>query len=135
MRYQEFIGDEDFVRQRAELAKEEERLKERQRQLEASAWLEPSRDLFLFSHRARYWLLHGDSDQKRVILSTVGSNLFLRDKKLSIDAKKPFCILREIDSSSLLRAAVTDVRTFFENEPSVFIPKLPELPSEAGAVA
>jgi site-specific DNA recombinase len=135
MRYQELIGDEEFVRQRSELAKEEERLNERQRQLEASAWLEPSRDLFLFSNRARFWLLHGDSDQKRVILSTVGSNLFLRDGKLSIDAKKPFRILCERASGSLLCTAVNDVRTFFESEPSVFIPKLPELPPEAGAVA
>ena len=135
MRYQELIGDEEFIRQRAELSKEEMRLNERRRQLEASVWFEPSRDLFLFSHRARFWLLHGDSDVKRVILSTVGSNFLLRDKKLSIDAKKPFSIVRENRSCCLLRAAVPDVRTFFENEPSVFIPKLPELPSEAGAWA
>jgi DNA invertase Pin-like site-specific DNA recombinase len=135
LRCQELIGDEEFVRQRAALAQEEERLRERTRQLEASVWIEPSRDLFLFSHRARFWLLHGDSDVKRVILSTVGSNFLLRDKKLSIDAKKPFSIVRENRSCCLLRAAVPDVRTFFENEPSVFIPKLPELPSEAGAWA
>jgi hypothetical protein len=79
--------------------------------------------------------LHGESDIKLVILSTVGSNLFLKDKKLSIDAKKPFRIVREIGSGSLLFTGVTDVRTFFETEPSVYIPKLPELPSEAGVPA
>jgi DNA invertase Pin-like site-specific DNA recombinase len=135
LRCQELIGDEEFVRQRAALAQEEERLHERSRQLEVSAWIEPSRDLFFFSHRACFWLLHGESDVKRVILSTVASNLLLRDKTLSIDAKKPFSIVRENRSCSLLRAAVPDVRTFFENEPSLFIPKLPELPSEAGAWA
>jgi DNA invertase Pin-like site-specific DNA recombinase len=135
MRYQELIGDEEFVRERTELTKKEQRLNERHRQLETSAWLEPSRDLFLFSNRARFWLLHGESDLKRVILSTVGSNLFLQDKKLSIDAKKPFSIVREIASGSLLSAGVTDVRTFFESEPSVYIPRLPEIPAEAGARA
>jgi DNA invertase Pin-like site-specific DNA recombinase len=135
LRYQELIGDEEFIRQRAELSKEEMRLNERHRQLEASVWFEPSRDLFLFSHRARFWLLHGDCDVKRVILSTVGSNLFLRGKKLSIDAKKPFSIMCENNSRSLRCTAVPDVRTFFENEPSMFIPKLPELPSEADARA
>jgi site-specific DNA recombinase len=135
MRYQELIGDEEFLRQRAELTKEEERLNQRRRQLEASAWLEPSRDLFFFSNRARYWLSHGDCDIKRVIASTVGSNLFLRDRRLSIDAKKPFRILHENDSHSLLCTGVNDVRTFFETEPSVYIPKLPEIPSGSDASA
>jgi len=135
LRCQELIGDEEFVRQRAALAQEEERLHERNRQLEMSAWIEPSRDLFFFSHRARFWLLHGDNDVKRVILATVGSNLLLTNKTLRIDAKKPFSIVRENRSCCLLRAAVPDVRTFFESEPSVFIPKLPELPSEASARA
>ena len=135
MRYQELIGDEEFVRQRTELAKEEERLNQRRRQLEASAWLEPSRDLFFFSNRARYWLSHGDGDIKRIILSAVGSNLFLQDRKLSIDAKKPFRILHENDSRSLLCTVVTDVRTFFETGPYAFIPKLPELPPGSDALA
>ncbi len=135
MRYQELIGDEEFLRQRAELTKEEERLNQRRRQLDAFAWLEPSRNLFLFSNKARYWLSHGDCDTKRIIVSAVGSNLFLQDRKLSIDAKKPFRILHENDSRSLLCTGVNDVRTFFETEPYVFIPKLPELPSEAGALA
>jgi hypothetical protein len=94
---------------RAALTQEEERLHERSRQLEASAWIEPSRDLFFFSHRARFWLLHGDNDVKQVILSTVGSNLLLRVKKLSIDAKKPFSIVRENRSCCLLRAAAPAV--------------------------
>lgn len=131
MRYQELIGEEEFVRQRADLIREEERLNQRWRQLEASVWLEPSRDLFLFSNRARYWLLHGGGDIKRVILSTVGSNLFLKDRKLSIDAHKPFSILREIDSRSLWCTIVTDVRTFFETEPYIHIPKLPDIPIDA----
>ena len=135
MRYQELIGDEEFLRQRSELTREEERLNQHRRQLEASAWLEPSRDLFLFSNRARYWLSHGDCDIKRVIVSTVGSNLFLQDRKLSIDAKKPFRILHENDSRSLLCTVVTDVRTFFENGPHVFIPKLPEVPFGSDALA
>jgi len=90
MRYQEFIGDEEFVRQRAQVANEEERLNERQRQLEASAWLEPSRDLFMFSNRARFWLLHGDNDVKRIILATVGSNFLLKAKNSVLTRKNPF---------------------------------------------
>ena len=126
MRYQELIGDDEYVRQRKELVLEDERLQERLRKLDASSWLEPSRDLFLFSNRAYFWFLHGDNDLKRIILSTVGSNLLLKDKKVSIDARKPFSIVRENRGRSLLCAVVNDVRTFFATDSSIFIPKLKE---------
>ncbi len=128
LRCLDLIDDDQFVRQRAELVKEKETILSRQRQMDASAWIEPSRDLFLFSNRARYWLLHGDTDTKRTIVSTVGSNLLLTDKKLRIDARKPFHLLEAIDSRSVLCTIVTDVRTFFETGPYTYIPKLPDIP-------
>jgi site-specific DNA recombinase len=124
LRCQEFITDEEFVRQRTGFTKEEQTLKERLRHLETSDWLEPSRKLFLFSNRAKFWLLHGTTDEKRIILSTIGSNLLLKDRKLIIDAKKPFSILAERTSSSLLCREVNGVRTFFQSEPGITIPEL-----------
>jgi site-specific DNA recombinase len=124
LRCQELISDEEFLRQRTGFAKEQETLRERLRKLEASNWIEPSRRLFLFSNRAKFWLLHGTSDEKRVILSTIGLNLFLKGQKLIIDAKKPFRILSERPSSSLLCTGVNAVGTFFATEHDVFIPLL-----------
>jgi DNA invertase Pin-like site-specific DNA recombinase len=129
LRCNDLITDEEFIRQRGELLKEQERLRERLRQLEAAVWIEPSRDLFLFSNRAKYWLVHGPPDLKRQILSAVGSNLFLKDKKLSIDAKKPFRAISERASCSPLCTVVNAVRIFFETEGSFSIPTLPEVPA------
>jgi site-specific DNA recombinase len=124
LRCQDLIGDEEFVRQRTAFLKEQETLRERLKQLQTSDWIEPSRRLFLFSNRAKFWLLHGTNEEKRVILSTIGLNLFLRDKKLIIDAKKPFRILSERAPSSPLCTGVNGVGTFFATEHDVFIPLL-----------
>jgi DNA invertase Pin-like site-specific DNA recombinase len=124
LRCQDSITEEEFTRQRGQFTQEQERLRERLKQLGASAWIEPSRNLFLFSNRAKFWFSHGTTDEKRIILSTIGSNLLLKDKKLFIDAKKPFRILSERASSSPLSALVNGVRTFFEKEFDTFIPHL-----------
>ena len=104
--------------------KEQAKLREHLNQLEASDWIEPSRKLFLFSNRAKFWFSHGTTDEKRIILATIGSNLLLKDKKLSIDAKKPFRILSERASGSPLCTVVPGVRTFFETTDDSFIPLL-----------
>jgi site-specific DNA recombinase len=124
LRCQDLISNDEFTRQRARFIKEQERLRQRVKQLEASDWIEPSRKLFLFSNRARFWLLHGTSQEKRVIVATIGSNLLVKDKKLIIDAKKPFCILSEKPHGSPLCTVVNRVRTFFETEYDGFIPEL-----------
>jgi site-specific DNA recombinase len=126
LRYRELISDEEFVRQRAELNREEMTLKEQLASLETETWIEPSRNLFLFSNRAVFWLTHGTMTEKRLILSTIGSNLTVKAKKLSIDAKKPFQILSEERSFSTWCTIVNDVRTFFRREPELVIPLLPD---------
>jgi site-specific DNA recombinase len=126
LRYRELIQDEEFVRQRAELSREESKLKERLEHLNTERWIEPSRNLFFFSNRAVFWLTHGTAAEKRLILSTVGSNLFLRAKKLSIDAKKPFQLLQESRPISTWCALVNDVRTFFRENEELRIPLLAE---------
>jgi site-specific DNA recombinase len=127
LRCGDLITEDEFVRQRAELLQEQAKLKQRLDQLGAERWIEPTRNLFLFSNRAKFWLLHGSEAEKRLILSTVGSNPLLRAKILNIDAKKPFRILCERRSVSDLSTVVNDVRTFFESNPDFVIPLLPDL--------
>jgi site-specific DNA recombinase len=126
LRYRELIGDDEFIRQKTELAKQQVTLKQQLEQLRTEHWIEPSRNLFLFSSRAVFWLTHGTLQEKRLILATVGSNLSLSGKKLSIDAKKPFCALQTNDRLRDWQAIVNDVRTFFRQEPGILIPLLPE---------
>lgn len=135
LRYRELIGEDEFLRQRAELGREELTLKERQQQLETESWVEPSRKLFSFSNRAVFWLTHGTPDEKRLILSTVGSNLTMSGKKLNIDANEPFQIIRRNRPISTWCAMVNDVRTFFRNNPEFSIPLLPEPELTEGVAA
>src|SRR3989337_865875 len=50
---------------------------------------------FLLAARAYDWFLAGDVETKRAILGAVGSNLVLRDRTLSIEAKTPFRLVAE----------------------------------------
>ena len=124
LRCQDLITDEEFTRQRAELVQEQERLRQRLQQLATSEWIEPFRNAFLFSNRAKFWFSHGTNEEKRVILATIGLNLLLKNKKLIIDAKKPFRILSERASCSSLCTVVNRVGTFFRSDPSLHIPDL-----------
>ncbi len=126
LRYRELIGDDEFIRQRTGLSQEQAKLQQKLAQLDAEQWIAPSQKLFLFSNRAAFWLTHGNLSEKRLVVSTVGSHLSLRSKKLSIDANKPFQILQERGSFSALWRVVNDVRTFFRAEPEFEIPLLPE---------
>jgi site-specific DNA recombinase len=126
LRYRELIDDDRYLRQKAELSKEGIALKQRLELLRTENWIEPSRNLFLFSNRALFWLAHGTIEEKRLILATVGSNLSLSAKKLNIDAKKPFRVLQENGQFRNWQAIVNDVRTFFREEPGFVIPLLPE---------
>ena len=126
LRYRELIDDDEFIRQRTGLTQEENKLQQQLGRLNDERWIEPSQGLFLFSNRAVFWLTHGTLDEKRLILSTVGSNLFLKAKKLSIDAKKPFQIIRNRGSVSDWWRVVNDVRTFFTSEADFEIPLLPD---------
>jgi len=126
LRYRELITDDEFVRQRAELNREELTLKERLASLGTEQWIEPSRNLFSFSNRAVFWLTHGTTMEKRLILATIGSNLTVTEKKLNIDARKPFEILKEKNGLSTWCTIVNDVRTFFRENPEISIPLLPK---------
>jgi len=126
LRYRELISDEEFIRERDELHLEELALKERIGQLNSESWFEPTRNLFLFSNRATFWLTHGSIAEKRLIVSTVGSNLTLKSRKLSIHANEPFLLLQKRGVCRTWCALVNDVRTFFTANPQFAIPLLPE---------
>lgn len=133
LRYRELIGDEEFLRQRNELQREETVLTERLKQIGSESWIEPSQRLFLFSNRAVFWLTHGTPAEKRLILSTVGSNLMLKSKKLNMDAREPFRKVEQHRSSRNWLALVNDVRVFFTQNPQFSIPLLAEPGAGSGS--
>lgn len=88
LRVRDLLSDDEFIRQRQTL--EGQRLRLRQDAGAAGTWFEPARLALQFCNRAASWFPEADAQQKRLILSIAGSNCTLRDRQLSIDAKKPF---------------------------------------------
>ncbi|MDA2937084.1 hypothetical protein MYX75_02325 [Acidobacteria bacterium AH-259-A15] len=70
--------------------------------------------LFLTGSHVAY--RQSQHQQKRVILEMLGSHPLLKDKKLPIEAKKPFLILQQGRSVRSWWSVVEDVRTFCRKE-------------------
>jgi site-specific DNA recombinase len=89
------LSNEEYGRQRADLLNEKSRLEELLHDTghRVTKWLELSEHFFEFASTAREDFTKGDSKTKKRILATIGSNFFLQDKQLKIEAIKPFEIL------------------------------------------
>jgi len=115
LKLRELLTDEEYISQKSALV--ETRMKIESKIAETSRgpqlWFEPSERLLYFLTLAKDCYLKGDNSQKREILETVSSNLFLRDKNLLIEAKKPFALIASLDDSLPGLGLVNDVRTFF----------------------
>ncbi len=91
LRVRDLIGDEEFLRERRKLDTDQLRLRQQLEELSrAVPAFEPLETLISFRNRAIEWFRDGDDDTKRLIFRIVGSNPVLRDKNMSIEAKKPF---------------------------------------------
>jgi DNA invertase Pin-like site-specific DNA recombinase len=116
LRIRDLIDDEQFIVERKKLDQEQFRLQESLQRVEhQELTFEPLETLISFSSRATDWFIAGENDNKRLILECVGSNLVLRDKKLSIEAKKPFQHFPKMRGLPRQRAAVGDIRTLYAN--------------------
>ena len=98
------LSEEEYSRQRFELLKEKSNLEESLQDTgdRVEKWLNLAEQTFEFACTARNRFATGDAMTKKQILMTIGSNLILRDKKLLIEAKKPFLILEKSLSASEL---------------------------------
>lgn len=112
LRLRNLLTDAEFLAQRQTLQEEQLRLRSKIAEFDRSAdRFEPAREVIFFNNRAAEWFCRGDDQSKRLILETVGSNLSLMDKKLNIQAKKPFEQMAQYASCPRRRAIVDDVRT------------------------
>ncbi|MBI3418004.1 MAG: recombinase family protein [Verrucomicrobia bacterium] len=91
------LSEEEYARQRFELLKEKAALEELLQDAghRVLQWLNLSEQAFEFACTARSHFAKGDAMTKKQILATIGSNLILKDKILSIEARKPFFILEK----------------------------------------
>lgn len=113
LRLRALLTDDEFLDRRRSLHTERLRLEAHLAGAseEACVRFEPFADAISFSNYAVDRFLHGDDREKRIILQSVGSNPILANRKLSIQAAKPFVALARKPLSPSLLAAVEDVRT------------------------
>ena len=122
LRIRDLLSDEEYVAQRKELEQRAASLSQSLKNVdEAGSWFEPARQFISFNHRAVSWFREGDLHTKRLILTMVGSNLTLKDRRLNIDARKPFRRWSGAGTFSDLRAFMKDVRTFVEKSDPIII--------------
>jgi DNA invertase Pin-like site-specific DNA recombinase len=89
------LSDEEYGRRRVELLKMKIKLEEllNDAGYQVEQRLKLSEQTFEFACAVQERFANGDPKTKKEILTTMGSNLTLKDKKLLIEARKPFFIL------------------------------------------
>ncbi len=117
LRIRDLLSDEEYVKERQELERKQlgftQKIDTIARQVER---FEPSASIVSFNRCLVSRFQLSNLQRRRMILTTVGSNLVLKDKKLSIDVRKPFRRWTDSTDISDLRAFVRDVRTLVEED-------------------
>lgn len=90
MRYRELIDDKTFINEKEILQANLKKLKRELRQIEerAESWLELTEKVFHLASYAREHFMNGTIEQKKDVLTGLGSNFLLKDKKLTIQVHK-----------------------------------------------
>jgi len=111
LRIRELLTDEEFLRQRGTLEQEELKLVQQQQTGTEADWFEPLDLLVSFNKSAVSRFETRDPRKQRTIIAITGSNLVLRDRELTIDARKPFRRWQKKPTISQMCAFLSDVRT------------------------
>lgn len=91
------VNEEEYRKKKVELLEEKERYQELLNDINnrQNQWLDLSEKTFNFAHLARTKFINGNSDKRREILAALGSNMTLKDGKISINAPQPFIVIKE----------------------------------------
>ncbi len=89
---------EEFAERKAKVLAEKEQLESQFKNNgeKINQWIETGDQMFTFIEKAREKFATGTPEVKRSILSTLGSNLVIKDKRISIDIEKSILPLRRI---------------------------------------
>lgn len=113
LRIRDLLTDAEYLKQRQEIERQQLGIAQRLDILNQNQnRFEPVELLISLNNRLVSCFTAGDLQRRRFTLNTVGSNLVLKDQKLSIDARKPFRKWAPSSSFSDMRAYLEDIRTF-----------------------
>jgi DNA invertase Pin-like site-specific DNA recombinase len=115
LRLRDLLTDEEYTKTRTSLLQEQQRIIQTKKDNEnGDSWFEPSQLLVSFNNILVSRFAEGDSATKRLIVEIVGSNLTLTDKKLNIEARKPFRPMERNNRNSNVCSYLKEVRTLIE---------------------
>jgi site-specific DNA recombinase len=136
LRIRDLLTDDEYLKQRRDVERQQIGTTQRIEMLsQQNDRFEPAQSLLRFNNRLIFHFKSGDPRKRRFILNLVGSNLVLQDKKLSIDARKPFRRWASPSSCSELLDFVRDVRTLVterSEEANTVMTSLKQLSAELG---
>lgn len=114
----ELLSDEEFKQQKNILMAEKARIENEIRKIETRVddWMELTEKTFEFATYAKHWFDEGDFEKKTQILQTLGQNFCLTDKKLTIELKKPFLVLKTGLENELLKKARLEPSVYCEDK-------------------
>ena len=97
MRANEEIEAEDFNRRKNVLVKEKRRLKELfdDSDKRIDNWIVEAEQLFAFAQIAKFKFNEGTLEDKKAVLSALGSNLLLKERKLFISLKNELILIKK----------------------------------------
>ena len=97
MRMNDEITQEEFLKKKSDLVKEKSQLQELLNDSDGriNKWVEKAETVFNFARDAKRRFKIGTMEEKREILSALGSNLILKDGKLSILIQKPLILMEK----------------------------------------
>ena len=83
---------------------------------EEEVWVNKTRDALTFAKNIITEYEKGDMETKRMILQSIGSNLLLLNKKLTITIEKPFLLFSEMKKQPLNRKDMLEPLKVFINK-------------------
>jgi len=97
MRANSELSESEFVSKKASLSIEKDRLHKiiNNTDERVGDWLETAEKFFNFTELVKERFDNGDSDTKKSILLALGSHLYLKDKKVSIELTKPLQLIEK----------------------------------------
>lgn len=121
LRLRDLIDDEEFAKQRARIDTELLRLDQPVAAGHGPlGWLEPAEVLIAGLNSAVFWLSQDDPLPKRQVVTAIGSNPLLRDKKLLCEAVFPLVVKTKTAPCPIGLAFLDDIRKrWYERDPKL----------------
>ena len=91
------LSEEEYATQRKQLMEQKETIATQMKKADESVnnWVSLTEETFKFACYARYWFANGDAKTRTMVLSKLGNNLVIKDRKLQIDQSQAFFLIEK----------------------------------------